>query len=100
MIMDYLILNLLEKISKQLKTLNRKVNRMSETLDQLATRVAAIEDAGDSVIAILADVKAQLDEALANNDMSAVQALSDRLDAQTQELLAAAAVENTPAEGI
>jgi septal ring factor EnvC (AmiA/AmiB activator) len=98
MIMEYLILTRLDKISRQLRNLNRKVHAMSETLDQLATRVAAIEDAGDSIIAILAGVKTQLDAALANNDMSAVQALSDRLDVQTQELLAASALENTPAD--
>lgn len=69
---------------------------MSEQLDTLTARVAAIETVGDSAILLLSELKADLDAALANQDMGAIQALSDRLAAQTQEL-ADAITANTPA---
>lgn len=70
---------------------------MSETIDTLLARVTEIENAGDAIIAILEDVRAQLEEALATGDLAAIQSVSDRLAAQTEEL-AAAAVAGTPAE--
>jgi hypothetical protein len=69
---------------------------MSETIEILSARVEAIENAGDAAIALLNGLKAQLDEAIASGDMGAVQGLSDRLAAQTDEL-AAAVLANTPA---
>ena len=94
MIMDYLILNRLDRIVRQLKQIHRRLNIMSETIDQLTARVTEIEDAGDAAIALLGGLKAALDAAIANNDMTAVQTLADRLDVQADEL-AAAVVANT-----
>jgi hypothetical protein len=62
---------------------------MSETIDTLLIRVAEIETVGDSIIAVLANVRADLALAVANNDISAVAAVNDRLGAQTAEIVAA-----------
>lgn len=78
-------------------SIHNTVNIMSETLDLLAARVEAIETVADAAIALLAGLKSQLDEAVVNNDMGAIQILSERLAAQSDEL-AAAIVANTPAE--
>ena len=96
MMMEYLILTRLDKISRQIRKLNRKVNAMSETILELTSRVEALETVGDSAIALLNGLKAQLDAAIANNDMSEVKALSDRIGAQTVEM-AEAIVANTVA---
>lgn len=77
---------LLQKLLKQLKKLNKRMKIMNEQLATLTDRVAAIETVGDSAIALLHGLKAQLDEAIASGDMAGVQDLSDRLAAQTQEL--------------
>lgn len=70
---------------------------MSETLDNLTARVAEIETVGDAAIELLQGLKAQLDAAIAGGDMGAVQELSDRIGAQSQELADAIAA-NTPVE--
>jgi hypothetical protein len=70
---------------------------MSETIQELTSRVEMLETVGDSAIELLNGLKAQLDAAIANNDMSEVQALSDRIGAQTQEM-SDAIVANTVAE--
>ena len=62
---------------------------MSLELDTLVEKVAAIETVGDSAVALLAALKAKLDEAIASGDPAALVALSDRLGAQTDELAAA-----------
>ena len=95
--MDYLILNRLDTILRQIRKLTKKVTRMSETIQELTDRVAELETVGDSAIELLNGLKAQLDAAIANNEMSQVKALSDRIGAQTQEM-ADAIVANTAAE--
>ena len=95
--MEYLILNRLDMILRQIRKLTKKVIRMSETIQDLTARVEMLETVGDSAIELLNGLKAQLDAAIANNDMSEVQALSDRIGAQTQEM-ADAIVANTAAE--
>ena len=95
--MEYLILNRLDKIVRQIRKLTKKVIRMSETIQELTSRVEMLETVGDSAIELLHGLKAQLDAAIANNDMSQVKALSDRIGAQTQEM-ADAIVANTAAE--
>ena len=86
---------LLQMIFKQLKTINKRMKTMNEQLDTLTARVASIETVGDSAVVLLAGLKEQLDAAIAADDMSGVQDLSDRLAAQTQEL-ADAITANTP----
>ena len=95
--MEYLILKRLDKLIRQVRKLTNQVTKMSETVTELTTRVAELETVGDSAIELLHGLKAQLDAAIANNDMSQVKALSDRIGAQTQEM-ADAIVANTAAE--
>ena len=95
--MEYLILKRLDKLIRHIRKLTNQVTRMSETVTELTARVAELETVGDSAIELLHGLKAQLDAAIANNDMSQVKALSDRIGAQTQEM-ADAIVANTAAE--
>jgi hypothetical protein len=88
---------LLQEILFQLRAIDKKVKKMSAQMENLVQQVAAIESVGDSAIALLTGLKAQLDAAIAANDPAALQALSDRLAAQTQELSEAVA-ENTVAD--
>jgi hypothetical protein len=69
---------------------------MYDDMILLTERVTAIETVADSAIELLNGLKTSLDEAIASNDPAAVQALSERLGAQTAEL-ADAVVANTPA---
>ena len=66
-------------------------------LTQLTQRVTDIESVGDSAVALVSGLSARLKEALASPDPAAVQALSDRLEAQKNELAEAVAM-NTVAE--
>jgi hypothetical protein len=86
----------LDQIIATLKPLLRGYIAMSEELDTLVERVSSIETVGDSAIVLLNELKGKLDEAIATDDKAALQALSDRLGAQTQEL-ADAITANTPA---
>jgi hypothetical protein len=85
-----------KRIFAAVARIEEKVNFMSIELDTLIEKVTAIETVGDSAIALLADLKVKLDEAIASDDPAALQALSDRLGAQAQELADAIAA-NTPA---
>jgi hypothetical protein len=85
-----------KRIFAAVTRIEEKVNFMSIELDTLIEKVTAIETVGDSAIALLADLKVKLDEAIASDDPAALQALSDRLGAQAQELADAIAA-NTPA---
>lgn len=77
--------------------LERSIRKMAGELDALTAEVARNTDVDKSAVVLLKGLKAKLDEAIANNNMPAVQALSDSLGASTSEL-AAAVTENTPAE--
>lgn len=70
---------------------------MNDELLVLTEKVTAIETVGDSAIALLNGLKVALDQAIASNDPTAIQALSDRLGAQSEELAAAISA-NTPVE--
>ena len=85
----------LTEILALLSTINNRLRIMNEQLEELAARVSEIETVGDSAITLLTGLKAALDEAIASGDMSAVQSLSDRLSAQTEELASAISA-NTP----
>jgi hypothetical protein len=87
----------LSQLAEQLSSISTRLTTMSIDLNQLTERVTEIESTADSAIALLNGISAALQEALASPDPAAVQALADRLAAQTQEL-ADAVVANTPAE--
>lgn len=73
-------------VHSRLTTLEEKMTTMSQELETLITRVSEIENVADSAIALILDLKARLDAAIASGDMSALADLSTRLGAQTQEL--------------
>ena len=66
------------------------------TVADLITKVNAQKTVVDGAVTLLQGLKSQLDAAIAAGDMSQVQAVSDALDANTNEL-SAAVVANTPA---
>ena len=86
----------LAKIDHHLATLISQGKAMNAIVDNLAAKVAALETVEQSAIVLLQGLKAALDEALANGDLAAVQAIADRIGADT-ETLAAAVAANTPA---
>ncbi len=80
-----------------LQSLSQGVRTIMATLDDLVAKVAAISTVEDSVIALLTDIKARLDAAIAGGaDPVKLQALSDAIDAQTAKLTDAVTA-NTPA---
>jgi hypothetical protein len=89
--------HLLDHLDAQLSAIHTRLSAMSVSLDALTEQVTAIETVADSAITLLNGISQQLKDALASNDPTAVQALSDRLAAQSQEL-ADAITANTPAE--
>lgn len=93
--MEKRIFAAVSRIETIVNRLDAQVTYMSVELDTLVERVLAIETVGDSAIALLSDLKAKLDEAIASEDPAALQALSDRLGAQAQELADAISA-NTP----
>lgn len=82
---------------KRLYYIIAKLQCMANALQNLQQEVAENKSATQSAITLLNGLKARLDEAIANGDMSQVQALSDELSANTDQL-AAAVTANTPAE--
>ena len=81
---------------KLLRKILNEVSKMSAALDNLTAKVTAEETVISSAIALITGIKAALDEALAANDTAAIQALSDKIGADTQAL-ADAVTANTPA---
>lgn len=68
---------------------------MSQIIDDLQAAVSNLTSVDESAIALLRGLKAALDEAIANSDMSAVAAITAEIGTRTGEL-AAAVTENTP----
>lgn len=68
---------------------------MTQAMDELVAKVTAMETVEASAITLLQTLKSELDTALANNDIAAIQELSNRIGADTDSL-AAAVVANTP----
>lgn len=92
------LLRQVEKLERQNRRILKRLKAMSAQLDVLTAKVTEIETVGSSVIALLAGLKTQLDEAIASADPpAALQALSDRLSAEAQAL-SDAVLANTPAE--
>jgi hypothetical protein len=80
-----------------LKLILSKLEKTMATLDDVVTKVTALGTVEDSVVALLTDLKAKLDAAIAAGaDPAKLQALSDALGAQTQRL-SDAVTANTPA---
>ena len=91
-----LVAGLFAYIIQSINSLKEGVNKMAATLDDLLTKVAAEKTVDDSIIALLVDVKAKLDAAIASGDLTKIQAIADALDAEQQKIVAAV-VANTPA---
>ena len=66
----------------------RKVNTMSEQLDALIANEANLETVVAQVVADNAAIHAELTAALANADVGAIQAVADKIAAQTAKLSA------------
>ena len=66
-------------------------------LENLTREVSEATTVQKAAAALLASLKARLDEAIATGDMTRVQALADELDASSNDLAAAVAA-NTPAD--
>jgi hypothetical protein len=69
---------------------------MSAELDRLTTEVEETRGVVDSAIALIQGFKAALDEAIASGNPAALTALSDSLDAKTNELADAIAANPLP----
>lgn len=65
-------------------------------LDDLEAKVAAQETVQQSAITLLNEISAELKDALATGDTARIEALSAKIDSDTQAL-AAAVTANTPA---
>lgn len=73
----------------------RKEDKIMALLDDVIQKVTKLTEVDDSVVALLNELKAKLDDAIASNDPAKLQAVSDALGAQTDRLAAAVAA-NTP----
>jgi hypothetical protein len=83
-------------LATALGPLLERQSQMATAIEDLVREVEETRTVTDSAIALIQGLKAQLDAAIANNDMSAVRAAVDALDARQAEL-AAAITANTPA---
>jgi hypothetical protein len=77
--------------------LRAEMAKIMAALDNLKKEVQETRDLTRSAITLLNGLKTKLDEAIASNDMGAVQALADELDTNQTELADAISA-NTPAE--
>jgi len=91
------IQGILQEILTTVLDLKKRIKHMSIEMDGLVQKVTDMEVVQDGVVVLLTTLKADLDTALANSDLPAIQALSDRIGADTQKLADAVAA-NTPAE--
>ena len=88
----------LDAILAELRSLKQKESSMFE---DLAAKILTLDNAADDQTAVLTDVKAKLDAALANPALPAsaqaeLQAISDGLGSETAKIVAAT-LANTPA---
>ncbi len=72
-----------------------RLEAIMATLDDIVAKVTALTTVDDSVVALLQDLKAKLDAAIASGDPAKIQAISDAIGAQTDRL-SAAVTANTP----
>ena len=92
------ILRKLDAITAGQKTIIQRESDMAGELDNLKAAVAREATVLASAKALLIQLKAKLDAAIANGDMGQVQALSDQINADLDGL-AKAVTDNTPAAG-
>jgi hypothetical protein len=85
----------LNDIAEQLSLIATRLTQMAADLSQLTQRVTDIETVSESVLELVAGLKAELDAA--GTDQVALTALSDRLGVEAGRL-ADAVTANTPAE--
>ena len=74
------------KTRKVLKALTKEVRRMSELVEQVVERVAAIENEADQAIMILHELHDMLGEVIDTGDIAKLEEVRDRLALQTSEL--------------
>lgn len=86
----------INRVNRRLRNLSEQENVVAKAVEDLTREVSENGSAVDSAIVLLNDLKLRLDEAIANDDMEAVQNLSDLLSSKT-DTLAAAVAANTPA---
>ncbi|MCU1325004.1 MAG: hypothetical protein JWN34_374 [Bryobacterales bacterium] len=78
-----------------LSTIHKQMGTIMAAVDDLAKNVEENTSVVQSAVALLGNLKSQLDAAIASGDMSKVQALSDTLG-QNDAALGAAIAKNTP----
>jgi predicted RecB family nuclease len=83
-------------VQSTLNILRAQGEKMSTQMQALTDKVNALKTVDDSAIALLGGLSQQLKDALANNDLPAIQALADSVDAEAAKM-AAAITANTPA---
>jgi predicted nucleic acid-binding Zn-ribbon protein len=93
---DTRILDVLTRIEHKLDGIQQLERTQMADLSALQAEVTENNDAVQSAVTLLQNLSQQIRDA--GTDPSAIQALADQLDAQTQAL-AQAVVANTPAEG-
>lgn len=76
--------------------LGKEVKRIMALLDDIIAKVEAERNVVDSAVVLLGELKTKLDEAIANDDTTKLQELSDAIGQQT-DALSAAVTANTPA---
>ena len=84
-----------DEVLRILIKLNKKVNTLMATIQELTAAVQRNTDIDDSVIALLNGIVQQLKDAQAMNDPAAIDALIVKLDANTAKM-AEAVTANTP----
>ena len=80
---------LLSKIAEILTAIRQLGKTMGNELADLQAKVTASGDATDAAVILLNGLKEKLDAAIASGDPAALQALSDALGTNTDELAAA-----------
>jgi len=85
------------RLEHEITALSKTLEEAMALLDELTANVVNITKQDDAIIALLANVKAKLDEALAQPavDTAALQALSDTLGAEAAKV-SEAVLANTP----
>lgn len=92
---DPSVIQLLKQLLAKVDLVITKEGTIMAAIDDLEAKVAAEETVQQSVITLLTELKTELDAALATGDTARLQALSAKIDADTQSL-AAAVTANTP----
>ena len=84
--------------SKILRALDQLGKQIMAALENLRTEVGETKTVMGSAVTLLDGLNQKLKDAIASGDPAQIQALSDELDASTNQL-AEAITRNTPAEG-